>query len=85
VGRVVPGEEIVMRCTICRQGETAPGTATVTLERGATTVVIRGVPAEVCPVCGEYYLGEGVAATALARAEEAVSRGAEVEILRWVA
>jgi YgiT-type zinc finger domain-containing protein len=74
-----------MRCTVCRPGVTAPGTATVTLERGSTTLVLRGVPAELCDVCGEYYLSEPIAAKVLESAEEAVRRGVEVEILRWVA
>jgi hypothetical protein len=43
------------------------------------------VPADVCGLCGEYYLSEAVSAKVLATAEDAVKRGAEVEILRWVA
>jgi YgiT-type zinc finger domain-containing protein len=74
-----------MRCKVCRRGTIAPGTATVTLERESTTIVLRGVPADVCDLCGEYYLSEAVSAKVLARAEDAVERGAEVEILRWVA
>ena len=45
-----------MKCTLCRQGETKPGLTTVTLERGPTIVVIKQVPAEICDICGEYYL-----------------------------
>ena len=44
-----------MRCTVCRNGETEPGTTTVTLERDGAVVVIRGVPAEVCENCGEAF------------------------------
>jgi YgiT-type zinc finger domain-containing protein len=73
------------RCAICKQGDVRPGTATVTLNRGETTVIIKGVPADVCAACGEYYLSEPVSGVVLERAEEAVARGAEVEILRWVA
>jgi hypothetical protein len=46
---------------------------------------MKGVPAEVCGSCGEFYLSEPVSGVVLERAEEAVARGAEVEILRWVA
>ena len=74
-----------MKCVICKQGETRPGTATVTLERGATTVVIKGVPADVCDNCGEYYLSEKMTDTVLAMAEEAVRHGAEIEVLRFAA
>lgn len=74
-----------MLCVICRQGETRAGLVTVTLNRDDAVVVIKGVPAEVCENCGEYYLAEAVA-TALTRlAEEAVEKGAEVEVLRYAA
>jgi hypothetical protein len=34
-----------MKCVICKQGETRPGAATVTLEREGTVLVVRSVPA----------------------------------------
>lgn len=74
-----------MRCTICRQGETRPGIANVTLVRGDTTVVIKGVPADVCDNCGEYYLSTEVSARVLTLAENAVRNGAEIEVLRFAA
>src|SRR5437870_5309111 len=39
-------EEDLMKCVICKQGETQPGTATVTLERANLTLVIKRVPAQ---------------------------------------
>lgn len=72
-----------MNCMLCRLGETRPGTATVTLERGETTVIIKGVPGEVCQNCGEHYLDETVTGVVLRRAEQAVRSGAEVEITRY--
>jgi YgiT-type zinc finger domain-containing protein len=74
-----------MKCVICRQGDTAPGKVTVTLQRGDSTIVFKDVPAEVCRNCGEFYLSEAVTAKLLGRAEEAVKSGAEVEILRYAA
>jgi YgiT-type zinc finger domain-containing protein len=74
-----------MRCTVCKNGRTAPGQATVTLQRGDTTVVLKQAPADVCDNCGEFYLSEAVAAKVLARADAAVKSGAEVEILRFAA
>jgi YgiT-type zinc finger domain-containing protein len=62
-----------------------PGDTTVTLQRGETTIILKGVPADVCENCGEYYLSEDVTARVLDRAEEAVKSGAEVEILRYAA
>lgn len=74
-----------MKCVLCRQGDTGPGEVTVTLQRGETTVVIKAVPAEVCTNCGEYYLSEEITDQVMAKAEQAVARGAEVEILRFAA
>ena len=74
-----------MKCVICKLGETKPGNVTVTLERGETVVIIKGVPAQVCQDCGEYYLEEAVTQKVHAQAEEAVKRNTEVEILRYAA
>jgi YgiT-type zinc finger domain-containing protein len=74
-----------MKCALCKQGETCPGKVTVTLQRGDTLVIIKQVPANVCDNCGEYYLSESVTALVLEKAEEAVRKGAEVEILRFAA
>ena len=74
-----------MKCVICKTGDTESGVATVTLHRGETVVVIKAVPADVCRECGEYYLEEPVAQQVYEQAEQAVSRHAEVEILRYAA
>ena len=57
----------------------------VTLQRGATSVILKGVPAEVCENCGEYYLSAEVVGQVAERAEAAVASGGEVEILRYAA
>jgi YgiT-type zinc finger domain-containing protein len=74
-----------MTCAVCRHGKTAAGVVTVSLQRGETTVILKGVPAEVCDNCGEYYLSEDVTRRVMERAEAAVASGAEVEILRFAA
>jgi YgiT-type zinc finger domain-containing protein len=45
-----------MKCLICECGETEPGTTTVTLTRGETTIVTREVPAQIRSICGEDYV-----------------------------
>lgn len=74
-----------MNCAICKQGETWPGTATVVLERGQTTVVIKDVPADICENGGEYYLTEELTKKVKAMVEEAVQDNVEVEVLRFAA
>lgn len=74
-----------MNCVICKTGHLETGRATVTLQRGDTTVVIKNVPAQVCDNCGEYYLSEEMTEQVLAMAEEATRKGVELEVLRWAA
>jgi len=74
-----------MDCVICKQGETSPGVITVPLQRGGNTIIFKNVHADVCRNCGEYYLDEATTNDLLARAEQAISRGAEVEIVRLAA
>jgi YgiT-type zinc finger domain-containing protein len=69
-----------MICSICRQGETNPGTTTVTLERGALTFVAKDVPAMVCANCGDEYLDSSTTEQVLRMAEEAASSGVRVDI-----
>lgn len=44
-----------MKCIVCKNGETRPGSTTETYELGTAVVVVRGIPAEVCEQCGEAY------------------------------
>jgi YgiT-type zinc finger domain-containing protein len=74
-----------MKCVICRHGETAPGVATVTLQRGDSTVIIKGVPADICDNCTEYYLNEAVTEKVLEQADAALRAGAELEVRRYAA
>ncbi len=72
-----------MICHICRQGETKQGTATVTLERGGLTLVIKGVPAQICENCGEEYVDESVTERLLETAEEVAADGTQVDIREY--
>jgi len=74
-----------MKCVICKNGDVAPGKATVVLERGKRVIIFREVPADVCGQCGEYYLSEDVSAELFRRAETALRNGSEVEVLPYAA
>jgi YgiT-type zinc finger domain-containing protein len=74
-----------MKCVICKHGSTKTGTMTATFERGSATIVIKGVPAEVCEICGESYLSEEVSRKLLKQAEEAASAGVQVDIRKYMA
>lgn len=74
-----------MRCVVCKQAETSYGKATVTLERDGVTLVIKGVPAQVCSNCGEEYIDEQTTRRLLADAEAALKEGVRVDIRDYVA
>ncbi len=72
-----------MKCVVCKQAETQPGAATVTLQRGDATLVFKVVPAQVCPNCGEEYVDEATTARLLQQAEDAVRAGSQVEVREY--
>lgn len=74
-----------MKCVICKHGETQPGIATVTLQRGAVTLVLKSVPAQICDNCGEQYIDAQTTSNLLKQAEQAVESGVEVEVRAYAA
>jgi len=74
-----------MKCVICKHGSTKSGTMTATFERDGATIVIKGVPAEVCEICGESYLSEEVSKKLLKQAEDAARAGVQVDIRKFMA
>ena len=74
-----------MKCVVCKQAETHPGVTTVTFERGEATFVVREVPAQVCPNCGEDYVDAKVAAELLRSTEDLSRAGTQVDIRRYAA
>ncbi len=74
-----------MICVICKNGETRSGRVTVTLEREDTTLVIKGVPAQVCTNCGEEFVDEETTSYLLKTAEEAARAGVQVDVRQYIA
>jgi YgiT-type zinc finger domain-containing protein len=77
--------EEAMKCVVCKQADVKPGTTTVTLERDELTLVIKNVPARVCPNCGEAYVDEDVTGRLLRDAEAMARSGAQVDIRQYQA
>ena len=73
---------IIMECVICKNGTTKKGKVTVTLERKGSIIAIKEVPANVCQNCGEYYLSEEMTREVLKRANDAVKKGVEFEVIK---
>ncbi len=72
-----------MRCVMCKQGVTAPGTATMTFEEDGAVIVIQHVPADVCQTCEAPYFDQGTTARLLALAEEIARSGIKVEVREY--
>jgi YgiT-type zinc finger domain-containing protein len=72
-----------MKCFICNQADTVPGTTSVLLERGRMSLTVNHVPARVCPHCGEAYTDESVAANLLQQAEELARNGTKVDACEY--
>ncbi len=74
-----------MKCVICKYGETQLGTTTVTLGREELTMVVKGVPAQVCDNCGEEYVDANAADKLLQAAEDAARSGIQVDVRQFIA
>ncbi len=74
-----------MRCAVCKFGQTRLGTATVTLGREQLTMVVKGVPAQVCDNCGEEYVDADAADRLLQAADEAAQSGIQVDVRQFIA
>ena len=77
-------KENSMKCVICKHGETAAGVATVTIERGGLTLVVKKVPARVCQNCGEEYVEDNVASELFSTASVAAKGGAEFDVRHYL-
>ena len=72
-----------MKCTICRNGMTETGYATVLLEKDSTTLVFKNVPAQICANCGEEYISSEINKAILSRAREELRSKCSVLQLRF--
>jgi YgiT-type zinc finger domain-containing protein len=70
-------------CPLCPTGSLRTGTTTLTLERNGTTIVFKGVPADVCDACGEAYLDEDVSEEVYEQAQAAIEAGVEVDVRHY--
>ena len=71
-----------MKCLDCKHGIPVKGKATLSVNKNNCAIVIKHVPALVCPVCGTYYLDEKNTERVLETGNSAIKNGTEVEIIR---
>lgn len=71
-----------MICLHCKTGIPKLGKTNVMLERDEHFVIIKNVPADVCPNCGEYYLSEQIADSVLKQTDIAFQKNEELKVLQ---
>jgi YgiT-type zinc finger domain-containing protein len=64
-----------MICLICRETDLVEGSTFISFERGEFRLLIRNVPAWLCPNCGEAVVREEVAVQLVGKAEALFSQG----------
>lgn len=74
-----------MKCALCLRGETKPGLATVTFERGEKIIIVKGAPAEICDTCGERYFTAETTDLLLKLAEREQDTVEEVKVIKFAA
>ena len=70
---------------ICKNGISAEGNITITLERGNKIILFKEVPADICTTCGEEYVSSETTQKVLNKAEEIMNSGVMFEIRQFVA
>lgn len=86
MGSLIPKAKKLMKCPICKHGETVPGKVSVTLSRPeGVTIVFKDVPADVCDNCGEEYVSESVTASMMEQARAAAEAGVQVDVRSFAA
>jgi YgiT-type zinc finger domain-containing protein len=72
-----------MKCVICNHADTVAGTTSILLERDQLTLVVKNVPAQICPNCSEAYTDETVTASLLREAEKMAKAGTRVDVREY--
>jgi len=72
-----------MKCIICYQADLGEGLTSIPFERDEFRLLVRNVPALLCPYCGEALVTEEVALNLLGKAEHAFGQGLREDILEY--
>lgn len=72
-----------MKCVICKNGETEPGSTIFTFTDNETIVVVKDVPAKICDNCGEEYLDSETTRRLLDGSVGEVNHDVEVEVRNY--
>lgn len=64
-----------MKCPICKHGDMISGTAGITLERNAGSLVFKYVQAQICNNCGVEYFTDNITRSIMKQVESAIAKG----------
>jgi YgiT-type zinc finger domain-containing protein len=64
-----------MNCLICKESNLIDGLTSISFEQGEFRLLIRDVPAWVCPNCSEAVVEEQVAAQLIRQAKDQFAEG----------
>jgi YgiT-type zinc finger domain-containing protein len=70
-------------CPVCHGGRRQPGTTTFTVDLRFGVVVVRGVPTQVCDLCGTDWIDGATAETLEQIVEQARQKHPMVEVVSW--
>ncbi len=70
-------------CPICHGGNKKPDNITFTVEFGTGVIVIRGVPALVCDLCGTEWIEDTIAEKLEYIVKQTKNRYPVVEVTNW--
>jgi YgiT-type zinc finger domain-containing protein len=72
-------------CVICKTGELRRGVTTDATQVGTVTIIVKGIPAEVCTQCGEAYYDGPTVDRLHALQRDAIRRGVTLEMIDYEA
>ena len=73
-----------MLCVLCK-GEVKSGRVNFPVDEEGNFILIKGVPAQICEQCGEFFLEDDVAEAIEEIVKNAKRSNVEVEILKFAA
>jgi len=75
--------KVFMNCLICRKAEIVDGMTSILFERDEFRLLIKHVPAHICPMCGEAIVDEDVAIALIGRTEEFFAQGVREDVCEY--
>jgi YgiT-type zinc finger domain-containing protein len=73
---------MIMKCVICKTGDTYPGKTSYSIVKDNRVIIIRNVDAEICDNCEEAYFTSETSRMLSQKVKEALTNSSEEAIIR---